>query len=84
MLVMEPVLAFIALKHELVNVLRIMRLLAIAVTVEEVLVIMILLILIVFLFCVKRATERHTPIPTVAPEVNSRVKFYHIMILMAM
>lgn len=69
-MVVIPILALIALDHELFDVLGRVRLLADAVAVKEVLVVVVSLILVVLLVVKQLASLRHAPIPTVAAEVQ--------------
>lgn len=81
-MIVKPILAVVALKHELVNQLCLMRLLAVAVKVKEIVVIGILVILIILLLLKKRAREGHSSITTVTSEVNSSIQLCDLMTLM--
>jgi len=71
MLVVKPVFTLIALKHELVNEIRIMRIIAVAVTIEEVFTVIVLIIFIVLFVRIQLAGKRSSTVATVTSEVHS-------------
>ena len=81
--VVVPVLAVVALDHELVHVLGCMRLLACAVAVKEVRIIEIAFILILKFFIEELACLRHAPVAAVAAEAQSRVELNYVVSIMA-
>lgn len=69
-MIVKPVLAIIAFNHELVDVLEGMRLLAVAVAIEEILVVVVGRILKVILLIHKLARERHSSVSTITFEIQ--------------
>jgi hypothetical protein len=83
MMIVIPVLALIALYHELLDVLRRVRLFAVAVAVEVVLVISVLIVFEVKFLVVQSARKGHAAVPAVASEIQLRIELYHIMAFVA-
>ena len=83
MVVVEPVLTLVALDHELVHVLRCVRLLARTVAIEEVGVVEVSLILVIEFVVEKLARLGHPAVPTITAEVESGVELNHIVTFMA-
>ena len=70
MLIVKPVLALVALDHELFNIFELMRLLAVAVRIKVVLIVLVFLVFIVLLFIEQLARHGHSSITTIASEVQ--------------
>lgn len=79
---MEPVLTLVALNHKRVNVLKIMRLLTVAVQVEVCVVIFVLLVFVVLLFNQLASSAHHLAIATVAFEVEFVVQLVEVVTFM--
>lgn len=83
MVVVEPILTFIALNTKFIHLFNGMRFLAITITIKKGLIITIALIIILF-FIVELASKRHSTISAITSEINLMIEFNHIMSFMTM
>lgn len=83
MLVMEPVLALVALNHELIEIFGGMGLLAVTIGVEVVLVVVVPFVLVVLLLVQELAREWHPTVAAVTSKIKLRIELDHIVSFMA-